>query len=611
VWEKIKISWSFLNKREKRYYRLLIIGRIASNTLDLAGIGAIGLLVMAVASGRIEFTIGNFYTLQIDETPPELIIFLIVFSALAFLAKALVGLGLAYASLWLLVGIEVRSSKRVLSFLLNGSLGDLRQYSRGDIQFASGASTGAMFSGLLGAVSSLITELALMAMIVGMFFLVDPVAATVITIYIFIFIVIVQWIIGNRLRLIGKFVARGSVATATAVLDAVESFKEVSVLKRQPFFLGRFVSARMMLARTRSQELFLRAVPRIVIEQSLMLGVLGFVGWQLMFGNLATGLASVGVFIVGSVRLTGAILPIQNSYATLKSTHMKADLAIEILQKFRQKSRQDKRDRLASDDDTEEVRDYEDRPARDRGLSINLDTVSYSYPDSNEFAIRDISVSVEAGQFVAFVGPSGAGKTTIADIILGLHLPTSGEALIDGRPPQDVRKTEPGLVSYVPQKPGMVSGTILENIALGVEPEKIDRDRVIECVALAGLKEVIDDLPQGVDSDLGKQSDALSGGQLQRLGLARALYPNPRLIILDEATSSLDAKVEAEVSQNVRSLGGSVTVVVIAHRLSTIQHADCVYVVDGGRIIAEGPFKKLRREVPMVEEYVQLMSFDQ
>ena len=117
-------------------------------------------------------------------------------------------------------------------------------------------------------------------------------------------------------------------------------------------------------------------------------------------------------------------------------------------------------------------------------------------------------------------------------------------------------------------------------------------------------------MPGGIHSSLGKQSDQLSGGQLQRLGLARALYPKPRLVILDEATSALDAGSEAAVSKNIRELGESVTLIVIAHRLSTIQHADCVYVVDEGKIIASGPFNTLRKTVPMIEEYVRLMSFD-
>ena len=587
---------------------MLALGRIFNNVLDLVGIGSIGLLVMAVASGRIDFSVGPF-SIQIEETPFSLIVTLVALSAGAFLFKALFGLALAYANLWLLAGIEVRNSKRVLDHLLNGSLGDLRKYSRGDIQFATGLSTGAMFGGLLGSVSSMITEIFLMLMIVGMFFLVDPVAATAISLYIFAFIVIIQFIIGKKLKEIGRAVMKGSIATSTAVLDAVESFKEVSVLRRQTHFLGKFTIARMLLAKTKARELFLRTVPRIVIEQSLMLGVLGFVGWQVLFGDITSNVASVGVFIAGSVRLMGAILPIQNSYASLKSTHIKADMAIEILEKHR-----DKR----GDPDTRKAR----RALREQplltgireqsggGVSITATDVSYAYPDAAEYAVKGVSLEVKEGDFVALVGPSGAGKTTMADLLLGLHRPTDGTVLIDGRSPVEVRQTDPGLISYVPQKPGMVAGTIGENVALGVDEDKIDRDQVHRALELAGLKDVIDSIPGGIDSDLGKQSDALSGGQLQRLGLARALYPNPRVIILDEATSALDAKTESEVTKNIRSLKNEVTIVVIAHRLSTVQHADCVYAMEGGKVVGSGPFKKVRKEVPMIEEYVQLMSFE-
>jgi ATP-binding cassette, subfamily B, bacterial PglK len=608
VWQKIKISWSFLHKREKRYFVLLAFGRIVNNVLDLVGIGSIGLLIMAVASGRIDFSIGPF-SIQVEETPFSLIVTLVALSAGAFLFKALFGLAMAYANLWLLAGIEVRNSKRVLDYLLNGSLGDLRKYSRGDIQFATGLSTGAMFGGLLGSVSNMITEIFLMVMIVSMFFLVDPVAASVITIYIFAFIVIVQFIIGNKLKEIGRAVMKGSIATSTSVLDAVESFKEVSVLRRQGHFLGKFTTARMLLAKTKAKELFLRVVPRIVIEQSLMLGVLGFVGWQVLFGDITSNVASVGVFIAGSVRLMGAILPIQHSYASLKSTHLKADMAIEILEKHRTKMG-DPDERKARKALREQPLETGIREQSGGGVSIVATNVSYAYPDANEYAVKGVSLEVKEGDFVALVGPSGAGKTTMADLLLGLHRPTEGTVLIDGRSPVEVRQTDPGLISYVPQKPGMVEGTIGNNVALGVDEDKIDRDQVWRSLELAGLKEVVEAIPGGIDSDLGKQSDALSGGQLQRLGLARALYPNPRVIILDEATSALDAKTESEVTKNIRSLKNQVTIVVIAHRLSTVQHADCVYAMEGGKVVGSGPFKKVRKEVPMIEEYVQLMSFE-
>jgi ABC-type multidrug transport system fused ATPase/permease subunit len=181
---------------------------------------------------------------------------------------------------------------------------------------------------------------------------------------------------------------------------------------------------------------------------------------------------------------------------------------------------------------------------------------------------------------------------------------------IGGLPPTLVRELAPGLVAYVPQRPGLVSGTIAENIALGIPSAEIDVARLDEVVDSAFLREFIDSLPDGLNTSVGKQVDALSGGQIQRIGVARALYSRPRLIVLDEATSGLDASSEAFIASSLHALHGTVTVLVIAHRLSTVQHADVVHVVEAGRITAVGDFKTVQATVPMVAEYVKLMSFD-
>ncbi len=211
---------------------------------------------------------------------------------------------------------------------------------------------------------------------------------------------------------------------------------------------------------------------------------------------------------------------------------------------------------------------------------------------------------------MAVIGPSGAGKTTLVDLILGLIVPDTGSVAIGGIDPTRLRAEFPGLISYVPQKPGLMSGTIAENIALGVPDEEIDHDRLTEVIESAFLREFLATLPDGVNTSVGKQVDSLSGGQIQRIGVARALYSRPRLLILDEATSGLDAASEEFVSASLRKLHGEVTVIVIAHRLSTVQHSDVVHVLEGGRIVASGDFKKVKATVPMVAEYVKLMSFE-
>lgn len=609
MWQTVGISWSFLNQRQKVTVIGLTIGRVFANLLDLVGIGSIGLLVMALASGRVDFEIGNFYRIQIEETPFELIVGLVLLSAGSFLLKALISLVLNLITIRVLMTAEITSSKRIMKYFISAPLSEVRQYSRGDIQYSANMSTNAMYFGLVGAVSNLVTEISLMLMIIAGFFLVNSVAALVVSAYILALLVIVQWILGNRLKKIGQDVATGSVQATGVLFDAVEAFREISVLGKQQFFLHRFTEAKWLVGKTRSTETILRTVPRIVIEQGLMLGVLAFVGWQLLQTDTATGLASVGVFVAGAVRIIGAIMPVNASWSSIKTNQIKAEKAQSVLLKDR-----DRRNAATADtafrDSVREIQSGATVADAGKGMSVEVTQATFTYPDSDVPVVDEVTVRAQPGGFIAFVGPSGAGKTTLADLILGLHAPDEGSVRIDGVDPRIIRAAKPGLISYVPQKPGMVQGSIANNVALGVADEDIDEQRVQESLEAADMWSLVKSLPGGMHASLGEQSNALSGGQLQRLGMARALYSKPRLLVLDEATSALDAGSEAEVSANINALGDSVTIIVIAHRLSTIQHADCVYVMENGRVIGEGTFRQVRRSVPMIEEYVKLMSFD-
>jgi ATP-binding cassette subfamily C protein len=208
------------------------------------------------------------------------------------------------------------------------------------------------------------------------------------------------------------------------------------------------------------------------------------------------------------------------------------------------------------------------------------------------------------------MGPSGAGKSTIADLLCKVLTPTSGSITTTSASGAIRGPDELGGVSYVPQRPGLVSGLILENVALAEDPLRIDRDRALEALRLAHLEQLVLELPEGLDTPLGKLQDGLSGGQMQRLGLARALYTKPGLLVMDEATSALDAESEAEIQKALDDMRGKVTVVLIAHRLNTIQHADKVILVEEGRVKDSGTFKELIKRNPSVERVVDLMRVE-
>jgi ATP-binding cassette subfamily C protein len=252
----------------------------------------------------------------------------------------------------------------------------------------------------------------------------------------------------------------------------------------------------------------------------------------------------------------------------------------------------------------------EESPVLNKPVSVTIKDVDFGYQGSDALALSNISLEIPAGSQAAFIGLSGAGKSTLADLILGLLSPSKGEVLIENVRASTLIESQPGLFGYVPQKPGMVTGTIAQNIALGMNLTEIDHSRLEKAARDSHLSNLLESLPNGTQTDLGKRKDELSGGQLQRIGLARALYTQPRLLIMDEATSALDAESENEINKALDEMRGKVTVILIAHRLNTIQRSDIVFLVESGRITDSGTFSELLTRNPTVQNLAELMAID-
>jgi ABC-type multidrug transport system fused ATPase/permease subunit len=239
---------------------------------------------------------------------------------------------------------------------------------------------------------------------------------------------------------------------------------------------------------------------------------------------------------------------------------------------------------------------------------IRLEGVSFRYPSAEHDALQDVDLSIRHGKIVALVGPTGAGKSTIADIVLGLLEPTRGRVLVDDYDLAESARPWQRLIGYVPQDIYLADDTLAANVAFGYSPDEADPERIARALALAELDGLVSRLPDGVETRVGERGVRLSGGERQRLGLARALYLQPPMLVLDEATSALDNSTEARISSTFRSLHGSVTMLVIAHRLSTVRESDSVVFVDHGRVIGDGPFRELERALPAFAHMVELAA---
>ena len=602
----LRVSWSLLTNSEKRFFIIRFFLRGFLNLADIVAIGLMGVLGAVTATG-LSGTSLQLFGFPIPAPNSTNVTYLVAGIACLFALKGGIAIAFDWWNSVFLAQVEIKNSIKLTRYLFSGTLQTMRERSRAEISFLVGPAVNASFSGLLGSATSLAIEGSLFLSVFVMFLVVDWVAALAILCYFAVLVYLLQLTTASRYLKAGRNIRKSSVDAGGAVLEMVDGFREIAVLGKQDFFLTRYARARKLEARTGVDLEILKSLPRYIAETSLIFGGVLFIVWQLNRGSIAEALFALGVFLAGSFRMMGAILPLQRVWNGLRLQQEWVESVHKILVGL--KNQPETLDARIYHSDAIDVTATELKHVA-AGLTISVENVSFTHFGSDYPAIRSLSFEGGSGEYLAIVGPSGAGKTTLADLILGLYEPTEGSVLVNGVSPRELRQSHPGLISYVPQRPGLVSGTLANNVALGVERRDADEERIWWSLERAQLADFVGSLADGIDSSLGAHSDSLSGGQIQRLGLARALYTQPRLIILDEATSALDAGTEASVAEAIRTLGSETTVVVIAHRLSTIQHADSVHVVDDGQIIASGKFKEVRKKVPMIEEYVKLMSFD-
>ena len=603
MFKSIKTSISFLTRIEKLVWFSLVVARSTLAFLDIVAIASIGYLATSlgsIASGvvgpKIEFA-GISLPAVTSETIPLLTAIIIGLFAL----KSLLNILLSGWAVFFVAKIESKAAKRISEIRFKGNLADARKYSLEEMMYAVTSGTSSAFNSILNNVNSIFSEGVLFVSIIVMGFLfVDPGATLAALLYFAAVAAGIQFVIGPLTLKAQVKNYESSIKLTTSISNLLAVFRELTVSGKKDKFLGDINSSKIISTNTAAKSGFLLTLPRHIVEVALILGIALLFLAQLLSGDIASSAGTIGVFLAGAFRLTTALLPLQASFLSIKTALPSAKIAQDILMGLPELVKRENKNLNTGEQIT-----HIEQP-----IGAVFENVTFSYPGSSSPALVNLNFTIEPGSQTALMGPSGAGKSTIADMLCLLLSPTSGRVLQITNS-LDLELSIGGRVSYVPQKPGMVSGTILENVALGFDAESIDREEVLSALEAAHLGTLIKDLPQGIDTSLGKLKDSLSGGQMQRLGLARAIYSKPNLLVMDEATSALDAESESEIQKTLDEMRGRVTVVVIAHRLNTIQHADKVILLEEGKIKDSGTFKELIARNPSVEKVVDLMRIDE
>ncbi|CAN5735377.1 ABC transporter ATP-binding protein [soil metagenome] len=404
---------------------------------------------------------------------------------------------------------------------------------------------------------------------------------------------IIFYLVRRKLSAYGEAKVKANRERFHSVLEALSGVKEVKLLGKEPVFIRRYSKPSRKYAHVTAANQVISQLPSYGLEALAFGGVLLMVVYLLSQGQDVTSiLPTLTVYVFAIYRLMPALQNIFSSVTSIRSNEASLNTVYRDMQSS----------------DVPEIIDRDTIPTLPFKDRLELKNITFTYPNMEQPVLADFNISIRANTSVAFVGSTGSGKTTTVDLLLGLLSPEKGSLVVDGVPITD--KNTPNWMKnlgYVPQVIYLTDDTIERNIAFGVHHTKVDRAAVEQAAKLANIHDfVVNDLPQGYDTAVGERGVRLSGGQRQRLGIARALYHNPEVLILDEATSALDGVTEENIFQAVDNIGKSKTIVMIAHRISTVRNCDVIYLLDHGRVLAKGSYDELIASSPEFRAIAQV-----
>ncbi|HXG86955.1 MAG TPA: ABC transporter ATP-binding protein [Vicinamibacterales bacterium] len=577
----LRAIFGWIDPRLRLRWAVLVPVVCAAAVLEALGaIAVFGLLRLVVEPHRVRSTpvVSRLWLAWPSDDPAQIIAALTAVVALFYIARAV----LLSWSEWLKESTVGRSAaqagERLFSHYLHADYAfHLRRRSASMIQEVA-RSTDVAFQLMAASAVNIIAEVAIIVALIAVLIVTAPPQTLLVVVGVLALVALPIFSTRRMWVRSGEWQKTLEEQHLHVLQQSLGAVKEVKVAGRESFFEQRFRGVRRTLSQVRQHRAWLSTTLRLGVETALIICMLAVVLVVTMRGTSGAETVSLlALFAYTGFRVVPSANRIMLNAGYLREGHAFT---------------RDARDDFAMLRTAATPRGHGPEPVVDFSHALVCEDVSFSYGDGPP-AISNIYLRLKPGESLGIVGATGAGKSTLVDVLLGLLQPTSGQLLLDGEELRGKERAWQRLIGYVPQNPYVLDDTVRRNIAFGVPDTLIDEQRLSRAVALAQLDEVIQQLPEGLDTPLGEHGTRLSGGQKQRVAIARALYSDPAVLVFDEATAALDNQTEREVTRAIAALHGTRTLIVIAHRLSTVEACDRLIFLQAGRIAATGTYNEL------------------
>lgn len=591
---------AFSTKGKYKLY-FIILWNTLLGFLDLVAIALIGILATLALNGN-DSKISERIRLSLDFAGGQdwefskLVSVVALTTAGLFFVKTMLSIKFTRRILHYLSSNAANLSSRLVAILLTKPITSLEAKTSHETLYLVTRGVEVVALQILATFFMLIADVFLTLTIFILIFLVDPVTSILAALVFGMTGFGLNFILHLKASKMGQRNASLNVKSNEIIMEVFQSYRELVVGNRRPFYVDKISHIRNNLAFTSAELSFMPYISKYTLEFTVILSAILISGSQFLLNGTSSAVQTLAVFLGAATRLAPAILRIQQGALQLKSSEAMAVQTLDLIED------------LGPDAAQNETVKQMSFSHLDFNPKVEISSITYTYPSSTNPSLHDVSLKIEPGQHVAIVGPSGAGKSTLVDVILGIVTPDSGTVQISDLEPLDAFSKWPGATAYVPQNIFISTGTIRENLALGYDLQAIPETDYIRAIETAALAEYLSSLDYGLDTEVGELGLKMSGGQKQRLGIARAVITNPLLLVMDEATSSLDGESESAITSAITSLGRGITTITIAHRLSTVIHANQIVYMSEGRILSIGTFEEVRQAIPDFDKQARLLG---